>query len=285
LSSRTGFVFNSLLFSQNLVVHPLFPIIPIYPSTLTPNPCFPMQPPYMMSLNNHTSKSPPPHLLTTCFGTRIYDRWYWGWTVVEEKMRRVSRQSFSRMAFNHWSSTSLIYLTMWFAACYWFPLAWSNHIIHLIHKLRSSADLNNYLIVMVGHTFSKLHATALDQRLSLFLNEGHLQDKAQAGFRLQYQTIDHILTLKGIIEETRHHSSKVLCCQLSKVHTMWAHVSKTWETLPSPRHFSLLLCISMSLYWVISTEHKVCQILSRVPLEWSKDVLSHPLCLGYTSMS
>jgi hypothetical protein len=39
-----------------------------------------------------------------------------------------------------------------------FTLAWSHHIVHLIHKLGPSLNSNNYKTIMVGHMFSKLYA-------------------------------------------------------------------------------------------------------------------------------
>jgi hypothetical protein len=65
---------------------------------------------------------------------------------------------------------------------------------------------------MVGHTFSKLYATVLHQWLSEELERRHLRARGQAGFRPDYQTIDHIFTLRAIIEEARHRSSKVYTC-------------------------------------------------------------------------
>jgi hypothetical protein len=65
---------------------------------------------------------------------------------------------------------------------------------------------------MVGHTFSKLYATTLHLQLFEELKRRNLQGRGQAGFRPRYQIMDHILTLWAIIEEVRHHSSKVFCC-------------------------------------------------------------------------
>lgn len=65
---------------------------------------------------------------------------------------------------------------------------------------------------MAGHTFSKLYAAAFHWILLEILNERLLRAKGQAGFRPWYQTIDHILTLRAIIEEAKHCSSKVIRC-------------------------------------------------------------------------
>jgi hypothetical protein len=58
-----------------------------------------------------------------------------------------------------------------------FPSAWSHHIIHPIHKSGPSSDPNNYRMIMVGHTFSKLYATVLHMKLSSELE----QDPSELG--------------------------------------------------------------------------------------------------------
>jgi hypothetical protein len=93
-----------------------------------------------------------------------------------------------------------------------FPSKWSHYIIHLIHKSSPGTDHNNYKTIMVGHAFLKLHATVLHMKLSCDLEQRHLRDRGQAGFRSAHQTINHIFTLRDIIEEARHRSSKVYCC-------------------------------------------------------------------------
>jgi hypothetical protein len=93
-----------------------------------------------------------------------------------------------------------------------FPPTWSHHIIHPIHKSGSSSNPNNYRTIMVGHTFSKLYAIVLHRKLSSDLEQRQLRARGQAGFRPAHQTIDHIFTLRAVIEEARHRSSKVYCC-------------------------------------------------------------------------
>jgi hypothetical protein len=79
--------------------------------------------------------------------------------------------------------------------CMGFPQSWSHHIIHPIQKSGSSTDPNNYRTIVVGHTFSKLYATALHLKLLRELERRKLKDRGQVGFRPEHQTIDHILTL------------------------------------------------------------------------------------------
>lgn len=65
---------------------------------------------------------------------------------------------------------------------------------------------------MVGHMFSKFYATVLHRKLSSTLDERDLRAWGQAGFKPAHQTIDHIFTLRAVIEEARHRSLKVYCC-------------------------------------------------------------------------
>jgi hypothetical protein len=91
---------------------------------------------------------------------------------------------------------------------------------------------------MVGHTFSKLYATTLHQRLSDDLESRHLRAKGQAGFRPDYQTTDHIFTLRAIIEEARHRSSRVYCC--------FVDFRKAFDTVPREALFQRLRDINIS---------------------------------------
>ena len=93
-----------------------------------------------------------------------------------------------------------------------FPPVWSHHIIYPIHKSGATFDPNNYRTIMVGHTFSKLYATVLHRELPSALEQGNLRARAQAGFRPAHQTINHIFTLRAVIKEACHRSSKVYYC-------------------------------------------------------------------------
>ena len=93
-----------------------------------------------------------------------------------------------------------------------FPPIWSHHIIHPIHKSGATSDPNNYRTIMVGHTFSKFYAIDLHMKLSRDFEQKNIRAQGQAGFRPAHQTIDHIFTLRVVIEEARHHCSKVYCC-------------------------------------------------------------------------
>jgi len=123
-----------------------------------------------------------------------------------------------------WSLDSYITHLSNQGVCSKFPPSWTQHSINPIHKSGSSSHPNNYRTIMVGHTFSKLYAVVLHQWLSEELERRHLRARGQAGFRPDYQTIDHIFTLRAIIEEACHRSSKV--------YTSFVDFWKAFDTVP-----------------------------------------------------
>ena len=63
-----------------------------------------------------------------------------------------------------------------------FPVSWSRHLIHPIHKTGPVSDPGNYRTIMIGHTFAKLYATALNTMLSVELDRIGCRARGQAGF-------------------------------------------------------------------------------------------------------
>jgi hypothetical protein len=57
-------------------------------------------------------------------------------------------------------------------------------------------------------------------------------------FHLEYQTINHIFTLRAIIEEARHRSSKVYCC--------FVDFQKAFDIVPREALFQRLCDIGIS---------------------------------------
>ena len=85
-----------------------------------------------------------------------------------------------------------------------FPTSWSRHLIFPIHKTGPVSDPGNYKTIMIGHTFAKLYVTTLNATLSVELDRKGCRARGQVGFQTDYQTMDHIFTLRAIIEEARH---------------------------------------------------------------------------------
>ncbi|KAH9310215.1 hypothetical protein KI387_038126, partial [Taxus chinensis] len=95
--------------------------------------------------------------------------------------RVADEEGFQAEFFKHGLDTLNSYLVDLFnqVVCTGFPKSWSHHIIHPIHKSGPTSDPNNYRMIMVGHTFSKLYATVLHMQISEFLEQHHCRAKGQ----------------------------------------------------------------------------------------------------------
>jgi hypothetical protein len=83
------------------------------------------------------------------------------------------------------------------------------------------------------HTlFSKLYATVLHQWFAEELEKRHLRARGQSDFYPNYQMIDHIFTVRAIIEEARRCSSKVYAC--------FVDIQKAFDTVPRDALFQRL---------------------------------------------
>ncbi|RUU23914.1 reverse transcriptase domain-containing protein, partial [Mesorhizobium sp. M6A.T.Ce.TU.016.01.1.1] len=107
--------------------------------------------------------------------------------------------------------------------CSRFPRTWPQHVIHPIHKIGDTVDPNNYKTIMIGHTLAKLYATTIDIYLSDWLESAGIR-AGQVGFRKEHQIVDHIFSLRAIIEEAKHRNSKIYCC--------FVDFRKAFDTVP-----------------------------------------------------
>ncbi|CAG9133694.1 unnamed protein product [Plutella xylostella] len=84
------------------------------------------------------------------------------------------------------------------------PEAWSRSVVTLFFKKGNKALLKNYRpIALLSHVyklFSRVITNRLEQRLDDF------QPPEQAGFRKGYSTIDHIHTLRQVIQKTEEYN-------------------------------------------------------------------------------
>ena len=72
-------------------------------------------------------------------------------------------------------------------------------------------DLGNYRTIMIGHVMSNIYASILDGEASIGAEAQGLRVGGQVGFKTNHLTYNHILTLRGIIEEARRKKQRVYC--------------------------------------------------------------------------
>jgi hypothetical protein len=91
-----------------------------------------------------------------------------------------------------------------------FPDIWRYNTITPIHKKGDKNVPTNYRGIAVGVTMSKVFCSVLHNRLQKFVEENNIIPENQVGFRKGFRTVDHVLTLKTLIDKYVHKLKKSL---------------------------------------------------------------------------
>ncbi|MCO5588715.1 hypothetical protein L7F22_042674 [Adiantum nelumboides] len=65
---------------------------------------------------------------------------------------------------------------------------------------------------MIGHTLAKLYGAVPEAKLSFYAERKGLRAPDQAGFRRAFSTIDHIFTLRCLINQAKVRKRRLHCC-------------------------------------------------------------------------
>ncbi|KAL3677259.1 hypothetical protein R1sor_027207 [Riccia sorocarpa] len=84
-----------------------------------------------------------------------------------------------------------------------FPLEWAVRKVVPLFKSCAKDDLKNYRTIMIGSTFAKLFGRLIEVRLSSWCESQRVRAPSQAGFRRQFSTLDHLLTLQVLMEQAK----------------------------------------------------------------------------------
>lgn len=79
------------------------------------------------------------------------------------------------------------------------PTQWTSSTIILLHKKGNKDDIGNYRPISLMSNLYKIFSKIILDRITTVLDGN--QPKEQAGFRKDFSTLDHILTIKQIIEK------------------------------------------------------------------------------------
>ena len=93
---------------------------------------------------------------------------------------------------------------------YGFPLDWQDNCIKAPHKGGDKNELSNYRTIMLGPIMAKLFQSLLEGQMSLWAEKNNKRAKRQAGFRAHHSTIDHLVTLRVRIEESRRQGKPLI---------------------------------------------------------------------------
>ncbi|CAH2092277.1 unnamed protein product [Euphydryas editha] len=109
------------------------------------------------------------------------------------------------------------------------PEAWSRSVVVLFFKKGDKTQLKNYRpIALLSHVY-KLFSRVLTNRLTRRLDD--FQPPEQAGFRKGYSTIDHIHTLRQVIQKTEEYNLP-LCVAYVDYEKAFDSI-ETWAVLES----------------------------------------------------
>lgn len=83
------------------------------------------------------------------------------------------------------------------------PQQWTTSTIILLHKKGKKNDITNYRPISLMSNLYKIFSKTILDRLTKILDEN--QPKEQAGFRCDFSTLDHIHTIKQVIQKSNEY--------------------------------------------------------------------------------
>ncbi|MCO5575025.1 hypothetical protein L7F22_028822 [Adiantum nelumboides] len=113
-----------------------------------------------------------------------------------------------------------------------------------------------YVRSLHDHDHMTLEGTVLEEELSTKAEAASIRAARQAGFRCTYSTIDHIFTLRCLIDQARVRKKRLYCC--------FVEFCKAFDTVPRERLFRRLLSLGLEedLIWGIYALYE--QVCGRV---------------------
>ena len=92
-----------------------------------------------------------------------------------------------------------------------FPNDWLMNWIKPIFKAGDKNQGSNYRTIMVSSTIAKVSSTIMEQKISTWAESTSKRALGQAGFRPKHSTVDHLVTLRVIMEESQL-GKTLYCC-------------------------------------------------------------------------
>ena len=110
-------------------------------------------------------------------------------------------------------------------------------------------DPNTYRTIMIGHTLAKLYSALMETELNDYMETLSLRAPEHVGFRRAFSIIDHIFTLRCLIDQAKARKKKLYSC--------FVDFRKAFDIVPRERlfdrHKSLkipydMICVIYALY-------------------------------------
>ena len=150
-----------------------------------------------------------------------------------------------------------------------FPNDWLMNWIKPIFKAGDKNQVSNYRTIMVSLTIAKLYCTIMEKKISTWVESTRKRPLGQARFRPEHSTMDHLVTLRVIMEESRLQGKTLYFC--------FVDFQKAFNTIPRSELWNRMIEIDMPLeYKVVIArlyEHVKCQL--KMDSGFSKHFLSN----------
>ena len=85
---------------------------------------------------------------------------------------------------------------------------------------------------MISPLLAKLYGIILERKINIWLESDGKRAKGQAGFRRKHSTMNHLVTLRIIVEECHNGKSNLFCC--------FEYFRMTFDMVPRYRKFRSL---------------------------------------------
>eukprot|EP00249_Psilotum_nudum_P023583 c28929_g2_i1 orf=1058-3163(+) len=105
-----------------------------------------------------------------------------------------------------------------------FPREWQNNLIIPIFKAGDPDLPNNYRTIMVSSLMAKLYSIILERDIAHWTEKRGVRAISQAGFRPKHSTVDHLLTLRVLVEQGKDQVGTIFCC--------FVDFEKAFDTVP-----------------------------------------------------
>ena len=131
-----------------------------------------------------------------------------------------------------------------------FPEQWSLAIIKPLYKnVGEREDPSNYRGISLSGCLGKVFSNLINDRLTRFVNENNIIGPEQAGFRSGLSTLDHIVSLKTLIDIYLNKHIRLYCCYVD-YRKAFDTVSRTelWSKLLSNNKSGKLFQIIYNMY-------------------------------------
>ncbi|MCO5593426.1 hypothetical protein L7F22_047440 [Adiantum nelumboides] len=104
------------------------------------------------------------------------------------------------------------------------PIDWQQNWVKALFKSGEKNQPASYRTIMVSSCMSKLLGSTLEKVISSWAEANNKRAKVQAGFRSKHSTIDHLVTLRVLMEESWLKGKPLFCC--------FVDFKKAFDTVP-----------------------------------------------------